>query len=59
MKHHADETQRLEVKQYFEAIKKYAQSIPGRRYPHQNRYIALWHLLSDSVASLTRKQDGR
>ena len=28
MKHHSDETQRLEVEQYFEAIKKYAQSIP-------------------------------
>lgn len=56
MKHHSDETQRLEVKQYFEAIKKYAQSIPEKRYPHQNRYIALLHLLSDSVSSLTRKR---
>ena len=41
IKHHSDETQLLEVKQYFEAIKKYAQSIPEKRYPHQNRYIAL------------------
>ena len=56
IKHHSDETQRLEVKQYFEAIKKYAQSIPEKRYPHQNRYIALLHLLSDSVSSLTRKR---
>ncbi len=56
MKHHSDETQRLEVKQYFEAIKKYAQSIPEKRYPHQNRYIALLHLLSDSVSSLSRKR---
>ena len=56
MKHHSDETQRLEVKQYFEGIKKYTQSIPGKRYPHQNRYIALLHLLSDSVSSLTRKR---
>ena len=56
MKHHSDETQRLGLKQYFEAIKKYAQSIPEKRYPHQNRYIALLHLLSDSVSSLTRKR---
>ena len=56
MKHHSDETQRLEVKQYFEGIKKYTQSIPGKRYPHQNRYIALLHLLTDSVSSLTRKR---
>ena len=56
MKHHSDETQRLEVKQYFEEIKKYAQSIPEKRYPHQNRYIALLHLLSDSISSLTRKR---
>ena len=56
MKNHSDETQRLEVKQYFEGIKKYAQSIPEKRYPHQNRYVALLHLLSDSVSSLTRKR---
>ena len=56
MKHHSDETQRLEVNQYFEGIKKYTQSIPGKRYPHQNRYIALLHLLTDSVSSLTRKR---
>jgi len=58
MKHHSDEIQRLEVKQYFEAIKKYAQSIPEKRYPHQNRYIALLHLLSDCVQP-DPKKDGR
>ena len=55
-KDHSDGIHRLEVKQYFEGIKKYAQSIPEKRYPHQNRYIALLHLLSDSVSSLTRKR---
>jgi Fe-S-cluster containining protein len=46
----------LDIKKYFEGIKKYTESISYMRYPHQNRYTALLHLLCDSVSKMTRKR---
>jgi len=55
-KNDSDETKRMELKQFFEGIRKHAESIPDKRYPHQNRYTALLHLLCDSVSLMTRKR---
>ena len=55
-KNNFDETKRLELKQYFERIRKYAESIPYKRYPHQNRFTALLHLLCDSISKMTQKR---
>ncbi len=53
---HIEVPQQLEVIQFFEGLRKYAATIPEKRYPHQNRFIALLHLLCDSVSKLTRKR---